>query len=173
MLEEAVAAMKGGELEVDDKWSPEIQLGTSIMIPEGYVADLQLRLGLYRRLSSFEKRSDIDAFAAELVDRFGPLPSEVEHLLDVMEIKGLCRAAGIAKVDAGPKGGVITLHKGRFANPEGLIAFVQNSRGTLKVQPDQRLVYRADWDLPEVRLKGVRALIQKFAELASKTKQAA
>jgi transcription-repair coupling factor (superfamily II helicase) len=173
MLEEAVAAMKGGELEADDKWSPEIQLGTSIMIPEGYVADLQLRLGLYRRLSSFEKRSDIDAFAAELVDRFGPLPSEVEHLLDVMEIKGLCRAAGIAKVDAGPKGGVITLHKGRFANPEGLIAFVQNSRGTLKVQPDQRLVYRADWDLPEVRLKGVRALIQKFAELASKTKQAA
>jgi transcription-repair coupling factor (superfamily II helicase) len=173
MLEEAVAAMKGGELEADDKWSPEIQLGTSIMIPEGYVADLQLRLGLYRRLSSFEKRADIDAFAAELVDRFGPLPPEVEHLLDVMEIKGLCRAAGIAKVDAGPKGGVITLHKGRFANPEGLIAFVQNSRGMLKVQPDQRLVYRADWDLPEARLKGVRALIQKFAELANKTKQAA
>ena len=173
MLEEAVAAMKGGEIEADDKWSPEIQLGTSIMIPETYVADLQLRLGLYRRLSSLEKRGDIDAFAAELVDRFGPLPDEVGHLLDVMEIKGLCRAAGIAKVDAGPKGGVITLHKGRFANPEGLIAFVQNSRGTLKVQPDQRLVYRADWDLPEARLKGVRALIQKFAELASKTKQAA
>ncbi|MBN9290448.1 MAG: transcription-repair coupling factor, partial [Hyphomicrobium denitrificans] len=173
MLEEAVAAMKGGEIEADDKWSPEIQLGTSIMIPEAYVTDLQLRLGLYRRLSSLEKRSDIDAFAAELVDRFGSLPDEVTHLLDVMEIKGLCRAAGIAKVDAGPKGGVITLHKGRFANPEGLIAFVQNSRGALKVQPDQRLVYRADWDLPEARLKGVRALIQKFAELASKTKQAA
>jgi transcription-repair coupling factor (superfamily II helicase) len=173
MLEEAVAAMKGGDLEADDKWSPEIQLGTSIMIPEGYVADLQLRLGLYRRLSSFEKRGEIDAFAAELVDRFGPLPAEVEHLLDVMEIKGLCRTAGIAKVDAGPKGGVITLHNSRFANPEGLIAFVQNSRGTLKVQPDQRLVYRADWDLPEKRLKGVRGLIQKFAELASKTKQAA
>jgi transcription-repair coupling factor (superfamily II helicase) len=173
MLEEAVAAMKGGDLEADDKWSPEIQLGTSIMIPETYVADLQLRLGLYRRLSSFEKRGEIDAFAAELVDRFGPLPAEVEHLLDVMEIKGLCRTAGIAKVDAGPKGGVITLHNSRFANPEGLIAFVQNSRGTLKVQPDQRLVYRADWDLPEKRLKGVRTLIQKFAELASKTKQAA
>ncbi|MBN9280664.1 MAG: hypothetical protein J0H37_00030, partial [Hyphomicrobium denitrificans] len=106
MLEEAVAAMKGGEIEADDKWSPEIQLGTSIMIPEAYVTDLQLRLGLYRRLSSLEKRSDIDAFAAELVDRFGSLPDEVTHLLDVMEIKGLCRAAGIAKVDAGPKGGV-------------------------------------------------------------------
>jgi transcription-repair coupling factor (superfamily II helicase) len=173
MLEEAVAAMKGGELEAADKWSPEIQLGTAIMIPETYVADLQLRLGLYRRLSGLEKRAEVDAFAAELVDRFGPLPSEVEHLLDVMEIKGLCRAAGIAKVDAGPKGAVITLHRSRFANPEGLIALVQNSRGLLKVQPDQRLVYRADWDLPEARLKGVRALVQQFADLAAKTKQAA
>ncbi|WP_409559834.1 transcription-repair coupling factor [Hyphomicrobium sp. MC8b] len=173
MLEEAVAAMKGGDLEADDKWSPEIQLGTSIMIPESYVTDLQLRLGLYRRLSSFEKRSEIDAFAAELVDRFGPLPDEVGHLLDVMEIKGLCRTAGIAKVDAGPKGAVITLYKGRFANPEGLISLVQNSRGLLKVQPDQRLVYRSDWDLPELRLKGVRALVQQFADLAAKTKKAA
>ncbi|MFA7307831.1 MAG: TRCF domain-containing protein, partial [Hyphomicrobium sp.] len=173
MLEEAVAAMKGGEIEADDKWSPEIQLGTSIMIPEAYVTDLQLRLGLYRRLSSLEARTEIDAFAAELVDRFGSLPDEVTHLLDVMEIKGLCRAAGIAKVDAGPKGGVITLHKARFANPEGLIAFVQNSRGALKVQPDQRLVYRADWDLPETRLKGVRTLIQQFADLANKTRKAA
>jgi transcription-repair coupling factor (superfamily II helicase) len=108
-----------------------------------------------------------------LVDRFGPLPDEVGHLLDVMEIKGLCRTAGIAKVDAGPKGAVITLYKGRFANPEGLISLVQNSRGLLKVQPDQRLVYRSDWDLPELRLKGVRALVQQFADLAAKTKKAA
>lgn len=166
MLEEAVAAMKGGDLEAADKWSPEIQLGTSIMIPESYVADLQLRLGLYRRLSSFEQRSDIDAFSAELVDRFGQMPPEVQHLLDVMEIKGLCRTAGIAKVDAGPKGGVITLYKNTFANPEGLIQFVQASRGALKVQSDQRLVYREDWDLPEKRLRGVRTLVARFADLA-------
>ena len=173
MLEEAVAAMKGGELEADDKWSPEIALGTAIMIPETYVTDLQLRLGLYRRLSGLEKRQDIDAFGAELVDRFGVLPPEVEHLLDVMEIKGLCRAAGLAKVDAGPKGALITLHKARFANPEGLVAFVQSSRGQLKVQPDQRLVYRADWDLPEARLKGVRSLVQQFVDIASKQRKAA
>ena len=173
MLEEAVSAMKGGDLEAADKWSPEIQLGTSIMIPESYVADLQLRLGLYRRLSTLERRSDIDAFAAELVDRFGSLPAEVQHLLDVMEIKGLCRIAGIAKVDAGPKGGVITLYKNAFANPDGLVALVQSSRGGLKVQPDQRLVFRADWDLPEARLKGVRALAHQFADLASQAKKAA
>ncbi|MGQ0456353.1 MAG: transcription-repair coupling factor [Hyphomicrobium sp.] len=173
MLEEAVAAMKGGDLEAADKWSPEIQLGTSIMIPESYVSDLQLRLGLYRRLSSLEKRADIDAFAAELVDRFGEAPEEVRHLLDVMEIKGLCRTAGVAKVDAGPKGAVIALYKSAFANPEGLIAFVQASRGALKVQPDQRLVWRAEWDLPEARLKGVRALMQRFADIALQARKAA
>ena len=173
MLEEAVAAMKGGDLEAADKWSPEIQLGTSIMIPETYVSDLQLRLGLYRRLSSLEKRSDIDAFAAELVDRFGQMPAEVQHLLDVMEIKGLCRIASIAKVDAGSKGGVITLYRNTFANPDGLVALVQASRGALKVQPDQKLVYRADWDLPEKRLKGVRALVQQFADIAGAARKAA
>lgn len=174
MLEEAVAAMKGGDLEeAADKWSPEIQLGMSILIPETYVTDLQLRLGLYRRLATLEKRADIDAFAAELVDRFGEMPEEVRHLLDVMEVKGLCRAAGISKIDAGSKGAVITLYRNTFANPEGLIQLVQSSRGALKVMPDQRLVQRAEWDTPEARLKGMRALVQQFADLATKAKKAA
>ena len=174
MLEEAVAAMKGGDLaEAGDKWSPELQLGMSILIPEAYVTDLQLRLGLYRRLSTLETRAEIDGFAAELVDRFGELPVEVRHLLDVMEIKGLCRQANIAKVDAGTKGAAVTLYRGTFPNPEGLIQFVQASRGSVKVQPDQRLVFRADWDQPETRIKGVRALIQQLADIAAKSKKAA
>jgi len=174
MLEEAVAAMKGGEGEgAPDQWSPTISLGTAVLIPETYVADLQLRLGLYRRLSTLETRAEIDAFAAELVDRFGELPEEVHHLLDVMEIKGLCRQAGIAQVDAGPKGAVIGFHKNEFANPEGLIAFVQASRGHVKVQPDQKLVFKAEWDLPAERLKGVRALITRLVAIAQKAKKAA
>ncbi|KAB2940259.1 MAG: transcription-repair coupling factor [Hyphomicrobium sp.] len=174
MLEEAVASMKGGDLEgVAEQWSPTISLGTAVLIPETYVADLQLRLGLYRRLSTLETREEIDGFAAELLDRFGPLPEEVEHLLDVMEIKGLCRQAGVAQVDAGPRGAVVGLHKNEFANPEGLVAFVQASRGHLKVQPDQKLVYRAEWDLPAERLQGVRAFIGQLAAVAAKAKKAA
>jgi transcription-repair coupling factor (superfamily II helicase) len=174
MLEEAVASLKGGDLgEAADQWSPQISLGTSVLIPDTYVADLQLRLGLYRRLSTLENRADIDAFAAELVDRFGPLPQEVEHLLDVMEIKGLCRAARIAQVDAGPKGAVIGFHKQEFPNPEGLVTLVQSSRGGIKVQGDQKLVFRGDWDLPEARLKGVRAIVTKLADLAAKGRKAA
>ena len=174
MLEEAVASMKGGDLEgATEQWSPTISLGTSVLIPETYVADLQLRLGLYRRLSTLETREEIDAFASELVDRFGPLPEEVEHLLDVMEIKALCRQAGVAQVDAGPRGAVVGFYRNEFANPEGLVQYVQSSRGHLKVQPDQKLVYRAEWDLPAERLKGVRAFIGQLAAVAAKAKKAA
>ncbi|MFN3868342.1 MAG: transcription-repair coupling factor [Hyphomicrobiaceae bacterium] len=174
MLEEAVAAMKGGDLKaLEDQWTPEIALGTSILIPESYVSDLQLRLGLYRRLSGLDTRADIDSFAAELVDRFGPLPDEVVHLLDVMEIKGFCRQAGIAKVDAGPKGAVVTFRKNAFANPQGLVDFLQKSRGLVKLQADQRVVFKADWEQPERRLKGVRAFVAELAGIAAKGLRAA
>jgi transcription-repair coupling factor (superfamily II helicase) len=174
MLEEAVASLKGGDTgEGQEQWSPQISLGTSVLIPEGYVGDLQLRLGLYRRLSTLDKRADIDAFAAELVDRFGELPQEVRHLLDVVEIKGLARQAGLQQVDAGPKGAVITFRKNQFANPEGLVGFMQKSRGGVRMQPDHKLVFKADWDLPEARLKGVRGLVAQLAEIASTGRKAA
>jgi transcription-repair coupling factor (superfamily II helicase) len=144
-----------------------------VLIPETYVAVLQLRLGLYRRLSALETRAEIDAFAAELVDRFGELPAEVDHLLDVMEIKGLCRAAGIAKVDAGPKGAVVTFHRNQFANAQGLAQFLQASRGHAKLQPDHKLVFRGEWDQSQVRFKGVRALVSSLAEIAAKGAKAA
>jgi transcription-repair coupling factor (superfamily II helicase) len=167
LLEEAVATLKGGEGgEPQDQWSPQISLGASVLIPESYVADLQLRLGLYRRLSTLEKRADIDQFAAELVDRFGELPQEVSHLLDVVEIKGLARQAGLQQVDAGPKGAVIVLRKNQFANPQGLVALIFEARGALKLQSDHRLVFKADWQQPEARLAGVRALVRRLAELA-------
>jgi transcription-repair coupling factor (superfamily II helicase) len=174
MLEEAVASLKGGDLgEAQDQWSPQISLGTAVLIPDTYVSDLQLRLGLYRRLSMLDKRSDIDAFAAELVDRFGELPQEVRHLLDVVEIKGLAKQAGVQQLDAGPKGAVIAFRKNQFANPEGLIAYMSKSKGGVKLQPDHKLVFRADWDLPEKRLKGVRALVLQLAEIAAAPRKAA
>ncbi|MEQ9248358.1 MAG: transcription-repair coupling factor, partial [Nitratireductor sp.] len=107
MLEEAVAELKGTEEAVDTGWSPQITVGTAVMIPEAYVSDLQLRLGLYRRIAELETPEEIDAFGAELIDRFGPLPQEVEHLLKIVFIKALCRRANVEKLDAGPKGAVV------------------------------------------------------------------
>ena len=100
MLEEAVAELKdGGDAELDGKWSPQITVGATVMIPENYVPDLTLRMSLYRRLAELDTAEDIDAFGAELIDRFGPLPDEVDHLLKIVFIKSLCRKANIEKLE--------------------------------------------------------------------------
>ena len=123
MLEEAVAEIRGTGEPVDGGWSPQITVGTAVMIPESYVPDLQLRLALYRRLGDLESTEEIDAFGAELIDRFGPLPEEVQHLLKIVFIKALCRQANVEKLDAGPKGVVIHFRKREFADPVGLVRY--------------------------------------------------
>ncbi len=174
MLEEAVTALKGGEgAMIEDQWSPRINLGTAVLIPEAYVPDLQVRLGLYRRLSGVERHEAIEAFAAELIDRFGPLPEEVRHLLDIVEIKGLCREAGIEQIDAGPKGAFIAFRNKSFANPDGLIAFIREEGNRVKLQPDHRLIYYANWETPEARLAGTRDLLRRLVKIAQAVKQAA
>jgi transcription-repair coupling factor (superfamily II helicase) len=174
MLEEAVAAIRGGEGGViEDQWSPRINLGTSVLIPENYVPDLQVRLGLYRRLSGVESHDAIESFAAELIDRFGPMPQEVRHLLDVVEIKGLCRQAGIEQIDAGPKGAVLAFRNKTFANPEGLIAFIREEGKKVKLQPDHRLIYYGNWQTPEERLVGASELLKRLVKIAQAVKRAA
>ncbi|MEZ5774099.1 MAG: transcription-repair coupling factor [Hyphomicrobiaceae bacterium] len=171
MLEEAIAQLKGGvEAEIEDQWSPQISLGTAVLIPESYVSDLDLRLGLYRRLSTIAERADIDAFAAELVDRFGALPEEVRHLLEIVEIKAYCRRANIAQIDAGPKGAVLSFRNKVFANPEGLIAYVEENADWARLQGDGKLVAKGEWDTAEWRLKNTRALARKLAEIAEAPK---
>ncbi|MGI9475560.1 MAG: transcription-repair coupling factor [Hyphomicrobiaceae bacterium] len=166
MLEEAITSLKGeGGPQSEEQWSPQIGLGVTSLIPESYVADLQVRLGLYRRLSGLTNRAEIDAFGAELVDRFGDLPGEVKALLDVMEIKAFCSIAGIAQVDAGPKGGVLQFLHDKFAKPEGLVDFMQRSRGAARLQPDHKLVYKADWAEDARRVKGVLKIVKSLADL--------
>ena len=169
MLEEAVSSMReGGDAgAMDDQWSPAINLGASVLIPESYVADLNVRMSLYRRLSDLETRSHIDAFAAELIDRFGPLPDEVKHLFEIVAIKQLALSAGVEKIDAGPKGGTIAFRNNAFANPVALIKLISQHSGTMKVRPDQKIVVTRDWPTPDDRLKGAKALLTQLAKLAT------
>ncbi|MGQ0741245.1 MAG: transcription-repair coupling factor [Alphaproteobacteria bacterium] len=168
MLEEAVASMRAGGRAEDlpDAWSPQISLGAAVLIPEAYVSDLNVRMALYRRLADIESQKDIEAFAAELIDRFGPLPEEVEHLLDIVAIKRLCRQAQVEKIDAGPKGATISFRNKTFPNPEGLVRFITAQQGTMHVRPDQTLVVMRSWPTPEERLKGAAALLSQLARLA-------
>src|SRR5215472_2052901 len=166
MLEEAVSGLKqGAEADVTDQWSPTINLGAAVLIPEDYVADLNVRMSLYRRLAGIETRADIDRFAAELIDRFGQLPDEVRHLFEIVTIKQLAKQAGVEKIDAGPKGGTIAFRNNAFANPVKLIQFISQNAGTMKVRPDQKVVVTRDWPTPDDRLKRAKALLGQLAKL--------
>jgi len=172
MLEEAIAKVRSGEMEglseADDHWAPQINLGVPVLIPEDYVPDLDVRLGLYRRLSSLSTKVELEGFAAELIDRFGKLPKEVNTLLLVVRIKAMCKRAGIAKLDGGPKGATIQFHNDKFASPDGLVDFIKDQKGLAKVK-DNKIVVRRDWKRDSDKIKGAFAIAQ---DLAKKVKEA-
>jgi transcription-repair coupling factor (superfamily II helicase) len=167
MLNEAIAnARDAGRKTAADKWSPHISLGTAVLIPEAYVADLDLRLQLYRRIARLEERADIEAFAGEMADRFGPLPAEVRDLLDVVAIKKMCRDAGVARIEAGPRGATLAFRDNRFANPGALVAFIAKRAATAKLRPDHRLVFQANWPDGQARIRGVMELAGAMSAMA-------
>jgi transcription-repair coupling factor (superfamily II helicase) len=169
MLEDAVAELKerGGEGLVDRGWSPQINTGAAVLIPEEYVPDLNVRLALYRRLSDAEKAADREALAAELIDRFGPLPPEAGQLLKVVAIKGLCREANVAKIDVGPKGAVVTFRGDEFRNPVALVGHVQRHAAVWKVRPDNKVVVKGEWETPTERLNAAERILAELAKLAA------
>ena len=172
MLEDAIAKIKSGQMEGltdEGSWSPQINLGVPVLIPETYVQDLDVRLGLYRRLSALAKKIELEAFAAELIDRFGKLPTEVDMLLRVVRIKGMCRAAGIAKLDSGPKGAVIQFYQDKFISPSGLAQYLLVSRGTAKIK-DNKLIVLRDWTNDDKKVKGAYIIARELAVMAKSQK---
>ncbi|MEI8147317.1 MAG: TRCF domain-containing protein, partial [Alphaproteobacteria bacterium] len=174
MLEEAVSMMKAGHVDetVEDRWSPQITVGTPILIPETYVEDLSVRLSLYRRLGDLETDDAIEALAAEMIDRFGPLPEAVKHLVRVASIKALCRRANIGRVEAGPRGIVLSFRDQKFANPQGLVRYLSEQGSLAKVRPDQKVVFVRDWPRPEDRLKGTGVILTNLVRIAESKKAA-
>ena len=169
MLEEAIAKMKTGvaieELDIDEKWSPKINLGVPVMIPEEYVQDLDVRLGLYRRLSHLSKKVEFEGFAAEMIDRFGPLPEMVENLMKIVRIKALCRVANIEKLDAGSKGAVIQFYKHKFPRPEGLVDYIQHSNQTAQIK-ENKLVIKRSWSDGQAVMQGAEKIATELVKAA-------
>ena len=171
MLEDQINAIKSGAAEgiLDTgEWSPQISLGVPVLIPDTYVPDLDVRLGLYRRLSELTTKVELEGFAAELIDRFGKLPREVNTLMLVVRIKAMCKRAGIGKLDAGPKGATIQFHNDKFASPEGLVEFIHEQNGMAKVK-DNKIVIRRDWAGEKDKIQGAFGIAR---DLAAKLKAA-
>jgi transcription-repair coupling factor (superfamily II helicase) len=169
MLEDAVAELRelgGAEVNTSRGWSPQINTGAAVLIPEAYVPDLNVRLALYRRLSEAERPEERESLAAELIDRFGPLPQEADQLLKVVAIKGLCRQANVAKIDVGPKGAVATFRDDAFPNPMGLVALVQKNMAFWRIRPDHKVVVKGEWDTPDQRLAAAERILSQLAKVA-------
>jgi transcription-repair coupling factor (superfamily II helicase) len=168
MLEDAVAEIRAKGDVVNDQrsWSPQINAGAAVMLPETYIPDLNIRLALYRRVSEAEQRADREALAAELIDRFGPIPEEAKQLLKVVAIKGLCREANVSKIDIGPKGAVISFRHDQFSNPMGLISLIQSRPIDLKLRPDQKLLVRGEWPDAASRLEAAEKIMNQLSALS-------
>ncbi len=171
MLEEAVrelANQQGQALQAGaGDWTPQITIDAPALMPEGWVGDLDLRLSLYRRLANLTEPEELDAFAAELVDRFGPMPEEAHNLLEIVAIKQLCRKANVAKLDAGPKGMVVSFHDNQFPRPERLVAWIGRNGGRIRIRPDHKLVLSEETKSPKERLIKAKRLVAELAKLAA------
>ncbi len=174
MLEDAVAELRAGEgrRRADDhEWTPNISLGLPVLIPENYVRDLPVRLGLYRRIGGLASDAETEAMAAELVDRFGPLPPEVENLLQVMALKRACREAEVEKLEAGPKGMVLTFRGNAFRNPAGLVSWLSGKGGLVKLRPDHKLAIVREMDVA-ARVRMARDVLGNLTRIAAQARAA-
>jgi transcription-repair coupling factor (superfamily II helicase) len=167
MLEEAIMDAKAGGLrDAPRDFSPQITVDAPILIPEEYVPDLDLRMGLYRRLNEVDERAGLDAFAAEMIDRFGPLPDATDNLVKIMEIKLNAKKACIAKLDVGPKGALVAFHDDKPPNVTGLLAYVEKLGPIAKLRPDSKLAVSRAWGDPKARLNGALQLSKGLAKAA-------
>ncbi|HXT05839.1 MAG TPA: transcription-repair coupling factor [Roseiarcus sp.] len=168
MVKDAVERLKSGAAEpVEDVWSPTIALGSPVTIPEAYIPDLTARLSLYRRLSGLTDETEIEGMGAEIVDRFGPPPPEVDLLLKLVRIKALCRASHVEKLDAGPRGMTIAFRDNSFANPAGLVKWV-TANEEARVRPDMRIVVSGEFEALSDRLAAALKTMREIARLAGK-----
>jgi transcription-repair coupling factor (superfamily II helicase) len=168
LLDEAVASARGRAEEAEKAdWAPQINLGIPVLIPEEYVGELSVRMGLYRRIGALENQAEIDSFAAEMVDRFGSMPVEAEFLLNTVGLKILCRAAGVERIDAGEKAVVLSFHDNKFEKPERLIGWIQKNAPLVRLRPDHRVIVQRVWADERQRISGVTSILAALAKLAA------
>ncbi len=138
LLDEAVRELKGEapREEID----PDVQLPVPAFIPDPYMPDVHQRLYFYKRFAQAGTDEELDEIRAEIVDRYGDPPDEVDALQAVMQVKVRLRALRIRGLEAGPGRLVFTLGDSAALDPFQLAKRVQASQGALRLTPDMKLV---------------------------------
>jgi len=142
LLNEAIEKIKHQETDDDEKdFSPQVNLGLSVLIPENYVSDINAKMELYRRIAHLENEEEAYKLMSELEDRYGKIPAQVENLVEIINLKNKCKKLNIEKFDVGPKAMVISFFNNEFSNPESLMQYVLSNNLNTKIRPDHKLVF--------------------------------
>jgi transcription-repair coupling factor (superfamily II helicase) len=96
LLEKAVRQLK--RLPPRDSVEVVLDLPVAAYFPRQYVPDLRTKIDLYRRLSRMAGETEVDEFAGELADRFGPLPAPVEQLVQLARLRAWAHSWRVASI---------------------------------------------------------------------------
>ena len=170
MLEHAVQALKAGREPALDQplaAATEVELRLPAFLPEAYVADVHVRLSLYKRIAAAADAAELDELEAELIDRFGPLPSAAQNLLRIAKLKLSARALGVRRLDLGPQGGSVIFEEHSRVDPANLVILIQKGARAYRLEGPRRL--RISRPLPEGggRFEFAAELLRRLGEPAA------
>jgi transcription-repair coupling factor (superfamily II helicase) len=144
MLEEEILFQKqkiSNDNLIKNIFQPTIKIPEEIYIPDNYIDDLDLRLSIYKRISSVNNNDELSSLIIELRDRFGSLPKQLNNLFSLIEIKILCIEYNIEQLEFSRKGIVIGFYKNNPKNPQKLLDLSINRHSKFTLRPDQKIFY--------------------------------
>ncbi|MGZ3523346.1 MAG: transcription-repair coupling factor [Thermodesulfobacteriota bacterium] len=161
LMEKAVRELKGEA--VVEEITPEIHFHLPAFIPEAYVEDPGERLSLYRRLSLSRSDQEVEKIREELIDRFGKIPKEVSHLLEVIKVKILLTKLSIKRLEETPSQFVLTFDENTKVSPHRIVDFVHQGEGRYRLTPDSKLVVEGWPDVRQDPFGAAKKLLQALA----------
>ncbi len=165
MLDSAVEALKSGKepsLDLVLKEKAEVELQIPALLPDLYVADVSLRLTLYKRIASANTERELDEIKVELIDRFGLLPEPTRNLFAISRLRQRSNRIGIKRIQVGPENGLIDFIEKPSIDPMSIIGLIQSRPDIYKLQGPTRLRFSKDLEKAEQRINFVQKLIHEL-----------
>ena len=166
LLEQAVAALKEGREPALDKplaAATEVELRLPAFLPEVFIGDVHVRLGLYKRIAAAQSAEALDDLTAEAHDRFGALPPPAQSLIRIAKLKLTARALGIRRLDLGPQGGSVTFEERNAIDPSTVVRLMQQAPREYRLEGPLRLRITRAMPTEEARFDFGASLMKRLA----------
>jgi transcription-repair coupling factor (superfamily II helicase) len=167
MLEQAVKALRDGRdpvLERPLAADTEVELRLPAFLPDTYIADVHVRLSLYKRIAAASDEAALDDLTAEIIDRFGALPPSAQHLLRIARLKLTARALGIRRLDLGPQGGYVLFERENRVEPTAVVRMVQKNPREFRLEGALKLRVTRAVETDEGRFKFAAELLKSLGK---------